>query len=241
VTIGPVTAVVLTGTTDAVNTWLGENGFAISEANQALITDYAGYYFVAIRRNDSAAPGGPTSIGVHFSMAGDHRELPLRFASLGAAPTVAFTLFLATNDTVGPSAPFAPLTLTDLDPGNVRAHGYRAAVEAAVAGHAHQAFVLESRTPRDELPALDGTRLGSLIWPRTAVTRMTTVLPAEALTEDAHFYDSYDGDVPRERTLVVREVFGAREASLGSLALLALAGLRRRRSERDARGRDASG
>src|SRR5262245_24258105 len=37
VDIGPVTAVTLAGTTDAVNGWLDENGFVISEAAQATI------------------------------------------------------------------------------------------------------------------------------------------------------------------------------------------------------------
>ncbi len=79
VAIGPVTATVLTGTTVAVNDWLTENGFAISDADRATIEDYAGYYFVAIKRGDTTAPGGPSSIGIHFTMMDDHRSC--RFTS----------------------------------------------------------------------------------------------------------------------------------------------------------------
>jgi hypothetical protein len=227
VDIGPVTAVVLAGNTDAVNTWLGDNGFVISEADQATITDYAGYFFVAIRRNDRAAPGGPTSIGIHFSMAGDHRELPLRFASLGAASTVAFTLFFATNETVAPSAPFAALTLDDLVGSILAYQGYRAAVQSAVRMHDNRAFVLESRTPSNEL-ALGGTRLQSFFFGEY-VTRMSTILPADALTEDAHFYDPFPGDVPNSRGLANHDALGSREANMGLLSLLLLGIWRRRK------------
>jgi hypothetical protein len=228
VDIGPVTAVVLSGNTDAVNAWLDENGFFTSKADQATISDYAGYYFVAIRRNERAAPGGPTSIGIHFSMSGDHRELPLRFASLGAAPTVAFTLFLASSDLAGPSPPFAALTLDDLDGSILRTGGYAAALQDVVRAHGHQAFVLESRTSSADL-ALSG-KVRSVV--RGTVTRMSTIVPASALTEDAHFYAAYEGEIPNERFAAVHRYVGSREASIGSLGGLVLLGALRRRNTR---------
>ena len=91
VTIGPVTAVSLTADTgDAINTWLADNGFVVPTGDQSLVDAYAGTgrYFIAIRRSDTAATGGATSVGVHFTLAGDERGLPLRFARLGAATTV---------------------------------------------------------------------------------------------------------------------------------------------------------
>ncbi|HWA75171.1 MAG TPA: DUF2330 domain-containing protein [Polyangiaceae bacterium] len=227
VNIGPVTAVVLTGTTDAVNVWLGENGFAISAADQATVAAYSGYYFVAIRRNETAAAGGPTSIGIHFNMPGDHREVPLRFASLGAAPSVAFTVFLATTDLAGPSAPFAALTLDDLDAVLLRAGSYPEAVRKAVSAHGNRAFVLESRTAT-ELLGMQGARIASLIDGNTTITRLSTIVPAAALTEDAHFQTPYRDAVPNERYVSNSRGFGSREASMGALAL-ALAGAFRRR------------
>jgi hypothetical protein len=229
VNIGPVTAVVLTGTTDAVNAWLADNGFTISAADQATVADYSGYYFIAIRRNDKAAPGGPTSIGIHFKMPGDHREVPLRFASLGAAPTVAFTLFLAVAELAGPSPPFAALTLADLDGDLLRSNSYPQAVQNAVRAHGNQAFVLESRTPREQLWGFDGTRIGGLIDRNATLTRMSTIVPAEALTEDAHFHTVYDSDVPSDRYVSAEKSLGSREASLGSLAVLLVAGAWRRK------------
>jgi hypothetical protein len=227
VDIGPVTAVVLSGTTEAVNNWLDENGFLVSEADQATISDYAGYYFVAIRRNERAAPGGPTSIGIHFSMPGDHRELPLRFASLGAAPTVAFTVFLATSDLAGPSPPFTALTLDDLDGSILRTGGYAAAVQDLVRAYGHQAFVLESRISGSDL-VLSG-QVRSLVQGMN-VTRMSTIVPASALTEDAHFYVPYEGEVPPERYAVVHRDVGSREASVGWLGGLVVLGALRRRN-----------
>ncbi len=119
VTIGPVTAVSLTADTgDAINAWLADNGFVVPTGDQSLVDAYAGTgrYFIAIRRSDTAATGGATSVGVHFTLAGDERGLPLRFARLGAATTVAFTVFVAADSVVAPSSPFAALTINDLSP-----------------------------------------------------------------------------------------------------------------------------
>jgi hypothetical protein len=158
-------------------------------------------------------------------MPGDHRELPLRFASLGAAPTVAFTLFLATSDLAGPSEPFTALTLDDLDSSILRTGGYAAAVQDVVRAHAHRAFVLESRTSAADL-ALSG-KVRSIV--QGTVTRMSTIVPASALTEDAHFYEPYQGEVPNERYAVVHRDVGSREASVGWLGGLVLLGALRRR------------
>lgn len=231
VNIGPVTAVVLTGSTEAVSTWLADNGFAISDADQATIADYSGYYFVAVRRSETAAPGGPTSIGIHFTMPGDHRELPLRFASLGAAPTVAFTLFIAASEVTGPSPPFTALTLGDLNPDIVRSLSYADAVRGEVASRDNQAFVVESRTTRAELSTRVGSRLMNLIGPGELI-RLSTIVPSEALTEDAHFYTPYEGEV--DNTLYARSsrAPASREAGTGALTALLLLGAWRRREAR---------
>lgn len=229
VSIGPVTAVVLSGTTDAVNAWLADNGFVISATDQATVAAYAGYYFVAIRRNEQAALGGPSSIGIHFTMPGDHREVPLRFASLGAAPTVAFTLFLAVDELAGPSPPFTALTLADLDTGLLRAGSYAQAVQNAVRAHGNRAFVLESRTPIEALQGIIGTRIASFIDGGATLTRMSTIVPADALSEDAHFHTLYEGAVPSDWYVSNPKVLGSREASMGAVAVLLLAGALRRR------------
>jgi hypothetical protein len=232
VNIGPVTAVVLSGGAAGVTTWLGENGFAIAEEHETLIAEYSTYgagHFIALRRNE-AVVGGPTSIGVHFTMAGDHRELPLRFARLGAAATVGFTVFVVARETVAPSAPFVALTLDDLSANDLRAGDYARAVQDAVERHDNKAFVIESSTPTNDLP-LTGTRLRTLLHAPT-VTRLSTVVPATELTEDVDFHTPFEGDVVRERFVQSAIAEGYRRVSMGSLAALLLAGLLRRRRPR---------
>jgi hypothetical protein len=230
VNIGPVTAVVLSGGAAAVTAWLGENGFAIAEENETLIAEYSTYgegHFIALRRNE-AVVGGPTSIGVHFTMAGDHRELPLRFARLGAAPTVAFTVFVVAAETVGPSAPFVALTLDDLSANDLRAGDYARAVRNAVELHDDKAFVIESRTSTTDLPP-GGLRR---FFHASTVTRLSTVIRASALTQDVDFHTSFIEDVPRERHVRSATAGGHRAVGMGSLAALLIAGLWRRRRPR---------
>ena len=62
-----------------------------------------GRWFVALRRSQQATGPQPSSVGVHFSVPGDARALPLRFAALGAAAEVAFTVFV-----VSPRMPSGP-------------------------------------------------------------------------------------------------------------------------------------
>ena len=227
VNIGPVTAVVLSGGATAVSTWLGENGFAIAPQSEALIAEYSTYgggHFIALRRND-AFVGGPTSIGVHFTMPGDHRQLPLRFARLGAAETVGFTVFVVAPEAVGPSEPFAALTIDDLPANLLRGGDYAFAVQSAIARHDNKAFVIESRTLVESLP------IGALqrFFHAPVVTRLSTVVPADALTEDVIFDTPFEGDVPRERHVLSSSAVGYRAVGMGSLAAVLLAGLLRRR------------
>ena len=87
VTIGPVTAVTLTADTgDAINVWLGDNGFVIPAASQSILDAYAGpgRYFVAIRRSDTAVTGGPTS--AVFTSRSAATSAACRCASRASAP-----------------------------------------------------------------------------------------------------------------------------------------------------------
>jgi hypothetical protein len=153
----------------------------------------------------------------------------LRFASLGAAPKVAFTVYVAVTEPAGPSAPFKALTLADLDADLLRAGRYAQAVEDAVSAHNNQAFVLESRALRPQLRVLDGTRLGTFIDNDATVTRMSSIVPADALTEDAVFHTPFEGVVSRDRYVKNSIHFETRELGMGSLATLLLAGAWRRR------------
>lgn len=229
VNIGPVSAVVLTGTDgDAVNDWLSDNGFSIPEAEQSTVAAYSGpdRYFIALRRSETAAPGGPTSVGIGYSLAGDHRMMSLGFARIGAAPSVAFTLFLATSEAVGAAAPFTTLSLDDLDAGLLRRGDYRGALERAVAARDSRAFVIESAHPKEALTQLT-PRISNRIPIGGTLTRLSTVIAAEALADDAMFTAPYTRSVPGERyvSLTVPRAY----AGVGTaLALVLLGGLRRR-------------
>lgn len=226
--IGPVSAVTLTATdATALRAWLDENGFNIPEERQALLDDYigAGRYFIAIKRNDAAASGGPSSIGIHYTLEGDHRLLSLAFARLGAAPTVAFTLFLFAPELALPSAPFQALTLNDLDPALLYAQRYGDAVQKAVKAHGSKAFVLEWGPQQGSAKyALPPT----VIDASASLVRMTTVLAADDLTEDATFFTPGSEPIEHTRTIHVRSGV-ALPASMGVIGFVALAwGLRRR-------------
>jgi hypothetical protein len=231
VTIGPVVAVTLTADTgDAISAWLADNGFAIAPADQALVADYAGTgrYFIAIRRSDTLLTQAPSSVGVHFSMAGDQRALPMRFARLGAAPTVAFTVFVVAYTVAAPSDPFAALTLNDLDRGTLNTTGYADAVTKAVGAHGNHAFVLEGSW---SVPALSGT-IGPSLAPfmnaRQTVTRMSTRVASTALDADVALDGIYAGTVPNER--VAQRLHHPRVAF--AFAAFALAAVMRRRPRR---------
>jgi hypothetical protein len=205
IAIGPVTAVSITADTgDAINTWLTENGFAIAPADRPIIDAYSGpgRFFIALRRSDAAVTGGATSVGVHFTLPGDQRVLPLGFARLGAASTVAFTVVVAADDVVGPAAPYEALTIDDLDAATLRATGYASAVTAAVSAHGGRAFVIEGSWMASGIAADIGGRIGSLIAAGSHVTRLSTILPTSALTGDVVF-DQPHGDVNRVRTVEV--------------------------------------
>jgi len=231
VTIGPVEAVSLTGESgDAVRAWLTDNGFSLAQTDTATLDRYvgAGKYFIAIRRTENATTSGPSSIGVHYALSGDHRMLSLGFTRIGAAEQLALTLFLAAPQTVGPSDPFKALTLGDLDAATLRRDDYPQAVRNAVAARDSKAFVLESSTPLEGV-ASSIPSLARFMDENATITRATTVLAREKINDDAIFATPFKGTVPSQRRVSL-DAARIRYASMGSLALLLVAGALRRRS-----------
>lgn len=209
VTIGPVTAVTLTADTGAaINTWLADNGFALPASGQSIVDSYAGTgrYFIAIRRSDMAAGGGPTSVGVHFTLAGDERGLPLRFASIGAADRVSFTVLVAADEVVGPAAPFQTLTLTDLDAQTLRSSSYYTAITARISNQGGRAFLIEGTWTGAELAGGEWPSLQPFIDPSQLVTRLSTVMRKLDLDTDVVLNQPFSGTAPRER--LVQETRG---------------------------------
>lgn len=185
VAIGPVTAASLRGDdAAAVNGWLADNGFLIPEAQRALVDAYAGAgrFFMAVKRNGATADV-PDSLGIHLTLDGDQRGLPLRFTRIGAASRVAYTVFIAAPQAAGPSSPFSAIAVDALDREDAFA-SYADAVADAVAARGGRAFVAEYR---GVVPAL-GTRLATLVDAGQTLTRYSTVLASESLDTDADFY-----------------------------------------------------
>ncbi|HKO94025.1 MAG TPA: DUF2330 domain-containing protein [Polyangiaceae bacterium] len=232
VAIGPFSAVVLTAENGtALQAWLDEQGFVIPDASLPIVDSYAGSgkYFIALRSTAGRTPG-PSSIGLHFTLPGDQRALPLRFVSISAAPSVAFTIFVMAPNTIAPSAPFAALTLGDLPDNLLRQGQYAAAVERAVNEHDGRAFVLErgSEVKYLTLPA----KLRPWIDPDALVTRLSTVMKPSAMTVDVTFDTPYDQSIYGQ-TYVRRETSpGPRPASAGTLLLVVLAAALRRGARR---------
>jgi hypothetical protein len=118
VEIGPVTAVSITASSSgALEAWLSQNGFDLDAPARAVVADYVapGRAFIALKRSSTAGTAA-TSVGIHFSLPGDHRSLPLRFARIGAASKVAFTIFIFAPAPSGPALPIQALTHANLDP-----------------------------------------------------------------------------------------------------------------------------
>jgi hypothetical protein len=234
VDIGPVTVVVLGGDDAAgIQVWLTDNGFVLPPPEgPSLIEQYAGNgrYFIAIRRSDTSVSGGPSSIGVHFTLSGDQRGLPLRFARLGAAETVAFTVFVAAERAAAPAPPFEALTLLDLDAGTLRGADYASAVQEAVSAHDGLAFVIEGTHPATALlGGLHGTRLEGFLDSGQTVTRLSTVLLAAALTADVTLDREFSGETPDARHVRVAPPAGANGVAYGAAIALAGAVIGRRR------------
>jgi hypothetical protein len=238
VNVGPATAVVLESDDgSALTAWLDENGFAIPSEQQAIVDHYVelGDAFIAIRRNDSAPPDGPTSLGLHYSLRGDHRQLSFMFARIGAAPTVAFTVFVTAPTVAFPAAPYAAVQLSQLSDSTLRTD-YSAAVAEAVAARNSQAFVIEGTY---------GAPTGATLSPEfrellgidaatgNITTRASTIVAGDTLSTDARL-DIQGIPVPNSVTLEpsAARLPHARESSVGVLSLVLAARALRRRFRR---------
>jgi hypothetical protein len=230
VNIGPVVAVSLTGdNADAVGAWMTEHGFLLPSADAETLARYvsAGSYFIAVRRSESAASGGPTSVGIHYTLQGDHRKLSLGFTKIGAPPMLAFTLFIAAPQAIGPSAPFAAITLDDLDATLLRNSDYKGSVQVAVSSHDSKAFVLEGTTSKSDLPpTVSG--ITQFMDDGAVITRATTVMASSQLSDDVVFATPFKGNIPNRRMASLSPL-RAHYASIGLLGIsLAAHALRRR-------------
>jgi hypothetical protein len=230
VTIGPVTAVVLDASSAAaVQAWLADSGFTIPAGSEALVASHSGpgRTFIALRRATAAAPpASSVRVGVHFTLPGDQRALPLRFARLGADAMVSFTVFVAARTGVATALPFETFALAAVDANLWRGQGYDAALAAAVSQRGNHAFAVERRASVATLTTAGalGPRLSALTPPNHTITRLSTRVPAPALDSDAEFSVQADGVVDNLvlATGLVRDQGGGAGGGPWPLALLVI-------------------
>jgi len=223
VEIGPVTAVTLTADSgDALNGWLAANGFTLDEIARERVSEYTapGRAFVALKRSVEAPMRETTRVGVHFTLPGDQRSLPLRFARIGAYDKVSFTIFVFADAAVAPAPPFTALTLDQLDPKTVKGTTYPWAVQLAVQQKEGKAFVLEGVRTASELGL--ASELARLVDPSAKMTRLSTTIKIDQLTADAHL------DAPAPSTVPGKIQLGMSGAG-GAAFLLFFAGRKLRR------------
>ncbi|HEY4223170.1 MAG TPA: DUF2330 domain-containing protein, partial [Myxococcota bacterium] len=187
IAIGPVTAQYVSGADgNAVADWLTQQGFALPDGAQAIIDSYtnSGLSFVAFTRNESSA--GAARVGVHFTVDGDHRAYALQMTKLGASQALAFTIFVATSDSlgVGPDSPYQAITVAQLDQ-DLAQSDYQGAVQKGVQAVGGKAFVVETSVLASTLFS-DGV-LGDLVPQGHTITRMSSVLDASDLDADVTF------------------------------------------------------
>jgi hypothetical protein len=229
VNIGPVVAVSLTGdNADAVGAWLTEHGFLLPSSDAEILARYvsAGSYFIAIRRIQGSVSNGPTSVGIHYTLQGDHRTLSLGFTKMGAPPTMAFTLFIAAPQAIGPSAPFAAITLNDLDATLLRTTGYASSVHAAVSSRGSKAFILEGTTLKTSVE-LHAPSIAQFMDDGAVITRATTAVSRSQLFDDVVFATPFSGDIPNRRSASLSP-FRPRYAAIGFLGIVFVAHALRR-------------
>jgi len=232
VNIGPVSAVVIAANdTTALATWLGENGFVIPSDGQPIVDRYVGMgeRFIAVKRTTPVADGSPTSIGIHYTLPGDHREVSLAFARLGAAQIVSFTLFVADDApnyerALKAAPPFLTIPFSSLDPAETQ-RDYPAELAAVVKNNGSHVFVNEG-THHASLAL--SPRMRSILGPGL-ITRLTTVVESDALDADARI--DQEG-MPESGMLVLERTMNARGAGFGVLGLVYVARALRRRLRR---------
>lgn len=214
---------------DFARAWIVMSAFVLTPEARAVLDEYSGpgRAFVGVRRTDARADGGPSTLGVHFSVPGDARELSLRLIGLGAAPAVAFTILVVAPAASAPAPPFAGLTLDQIDRASLGSQGYAPAVEQAAVTHGGRTFVIELVTPVvPELLPPPLERLTDAGQP-LVLTRLSAVLARDALTEDARLDGAGPSQVPTSITLAALRAPSALTVA-GGLVVVAF----RRRSRR---------
>ena len=184
VTVGPVVAQwLLADDRSALNAFLADNGFTIPAADDGVVDTFIaeGKGFLVFKRSADDTTAGAQSLGVHFTVDGDLRTVPLRIAQLGAPDVLPLTVFVAHDDAVSAGNPWRTISEEDLDQGDAAAD-YLATLDAATNGD--RLFVSEQVV---DASIVAGTDLEQLIDSGDVITRLSARIPKAMLTNDALF------------------------------------------------------
>jgi hypothetical protein len=230
VNVGPVVAQYIVATdTLALSTWLSDNGYALPDGGDDIVASYvaAGAGFLAFKRADAdnTPSTSPVSVGVHFTVPGDLRTVPLRMVQLGAPDVLPVTFFVATAGPVGPAAPWRGVLVEDVD---AAAFDYAAALDAEAAqAPGGQVFVFETATNLADVAEVALEPIRAFLDDDAVLSRLSARLPREALASDVAF----TGPRPSSRSSAsAAAVCLPRQADLALVVLgVGLLAVRRRR------------
>ncbi|MDP2340949.1 MAG: DUF2330 domain-containing protein [Deltaproteobacteria bacterium] len=186
VEVGPITAQwLLADDATALTQWLTDEGYALPAGGTAVVDAYLaqGNGFLAFKRTDGTASAEAVNVGVHFSVPGDLRSLPIRIASLGAPDVLPVTVFVAADEAVGAPAPWTTLHSADLNQADAIAD-YAAAVDAVTAEENGKVFIFEGALGKGDLQA---NSLTALIDDGAVLSRLSARIPQASLDADAIF------------------------------------------------------
>ena len=168
----------------ALTAWLADNGFALPDGGSAVIDGYLaeGNGFLAFKRNNTASAEA-VAVGIHFSVPGDLRVLPLRIAQLGAPDVLPVTVFIAAEEAVGLQAPWNAVHVSDLDDATAIAD-YAGLVDTLTAEAAGKLWIFEGSVSKD---SLEQSQLTALVDDGAIISRLSARIPAAQLDADASF------------------------------------------------------
>jgi hypothetical protein len=225
VEVGPVTAQwLLADDATALTAWLTDEGYALPAGGADVVDAYLaqGNGFLAFKRTAGVASADAVNVGVHFSVPGDLRSLPIRIASLGAPAILPVTVFVAAEEAVGAPAPWTTVHNEDLDQTAAIAD-YAAAVDDATADEGGKLFVFENAIVKGELAQ---SALTALIDDDAVITRLSARIPAASLDADAIFNVA----APQPASAAAASAFRMpRSVDVAAVALVGITLLLRRR------------
>lgn len=224
VDVGPVTAQWLVADdSSALTAYLADNGFALPAGGTAVIDGYLaeGNGFLAFKRND-AASADAVAVGIHFSVPGDLRVLPLRIAQLGAPDVLPVTVFIAAEEAVGLQAPWNAVHVGDLDDAAAIAD-YAGLVDELTAEASGKLWIFEGSVGKG---SLEQNQLTALIDDGAVLSRLSARIPSAQLDVDA----SFTAAAPGVKEAVAAAAFALpRNVDLAALALVGVTLVVRRR------------